>query len=222
MNKINKLTETVDCLRHECTYLKYSLKNCSTLFTLLSLLNSTCLMANPVGGQVVAGSATIAQTGLRMDINQSSNRAVINWNGFNIQQNEHVNFNQPGRDAAVLNRVIGNDPSAIYGKLTANGNVYLVNPNGIMFSSTAQINVGGLLASTANITNQNFMSRHMNFDQTGRPDAKITNAGTISTPPPMPNRPELMPAAKPTRIKIMSYSIFHPQRDSSKYCTLYN
>ncbi|WP_411725471.1 filamentous hemagglutinin N-terminal domain-containing protein [Methyloglobulus sp.] len=180
MNITNNLIEIVDCFRYEWTYPKDRLKIHATLFAILSSLNSPYLMANPDGGHVVAGSAAISQTGHRMDINQTSDRAVISWNGFNIQHNEHVNFNQPGRDAAALNRVIGNDPSAIYGKLTANGNVYLVNPNGIMFSNTAQINVGGLVASTANITDKNFMSGHMHFDQPGRPDAKITNAGTIS------------------------------------------
>ncbi|QSA97991.1 filamentous hemagglutinin N-terminal domain-containing protein [Methylococcus sp. EFPC2] len=129
---------------------------------------------------MAAGSASISQSGNRMDVNQASERAVINWNSFNIQSHEHVNFNQPGRDSAVLNRITGNDPSAIAGKLTANGHVYLVNPNGILFDKTAQINVGGLIASTANISNANFMAGRLNFDQPGRPGALISNAGNIS------------------------------------------
>ncbi len=180
MAKMNIQTFLKALFRYDGVRPKSSLGNSICMSAIVGLLTSTCLLANPNGGRVVSGSAGITNIGNRMDINQTSDHAVINWRGFNIQQNEHVNFNQPGRDSAVLNRVTGNDPSSIYGKLTANGNVYLVNPNGIMFSKTAQINVGGLVASTANITNQNFMSGHMRFNQPGRADAKITNAGAIS------------------------------------------
>ncbi|MDD2758849.1 MAG: filamentous hemagglutinin N-terminal domain-containing protein, partial [Methylomonas sp.] len=136
--------------------------------------------ANPTDGQVVAGSAEIAQQGARMDINQASQRAVINWQSFNIDKGEHVNFNQPTRDAATLNRVVGNDPSAILGRMTANGNVYLVNQNGIMVGKDAQIDVGSLTASTANISNDDFMAGRMNFNEAGNPDARIVNHGNIS------------------------------------------
>jgi filamentous hemagglutinin family protein len=136
--------------------------------------------ANPTGGEVAAGTAEIVQQGARMDINQASQRAVINWQSFNIDKGEHVNFNQPGRDAATLNRVVGNDPSAILGRMTANGNIYLVNQNGIMVGKDAEINVGSLTASTANISNQDFMAGRMNFAEPGNPDARIVNHGNIT------------------------------------------
>lgn len=136
--------------------------------------------ANPTGGQVAAGVASIVRQGARMDINQASQRAVLNWQSFSIDRGEHVNFNQPGRDASTLNRVLGNDPSALMGQMTANGNVYLVNQNGIMVGKDAQINVGSLTASTANISTQDFMAGRMNFDQPGNPDARIVNYGTIT------------------------------------------
>lgn len=136
--------------------------------------------ANPTGGQVMAGSAEIVQQGARMDINQASQRAVINWQSFSIDHGEHVNFNQPGRDAATLNRVIGNDPSAILGRLTANGNVYLVNQNGILVGKDAQINVGSLIATTANINTQDFMEGRMIFNEAGHADARIVNYGNIT------------------------------------------
>ncbi|EIC28953.1 MULTISPECIES: filamentous hemagglutinin N-terminal domain-containing protein [Methylomicrobium] len=136
--------------------------------------------ANPTGGQVAAGNAAIVEQGARMDINQSSQRAVINWQSFSIDTHEHVNFNQPGRDAATLNRVVGNDPSAILGRMTANGNVYLINQNGIMVGKDAQINVGSLTASTANISNEDFMAGNLHFAEPGNPEARIVNFGNIT------------------------------------------
>jgi len=136
--------------------------------------------ANPTGGEVAAGAAEIVQQGARMDINQASQRAVINWQAFSIDNGEHVNFNQPGRDAATLNRVAGNDPSAILGRLTANGSVYLVNRNGIMVGKDAEIDVGSLTATTANISNKDFMEGRMNFAEPGNPDARIINHGNIT------------------------------------------
>ncbi|MEF3076730.1 filamentous hemagglutinin N-terminal domain-containing protein [Methylobacter sp. Wu1] len=136
--------------------------------------------ANPTGGEVAAGAAEIVQQGARMDINQASQRAVINWQAFSIDNGEHVNFNQPGRDSATLNRVAGNDPSAILGRLTANGSVYLVNRNGIMVGQDAEIDVGSLTATTANISNKDFMEGRMNFAEPGNPDARIINHGSIT------------------------------------------
>ena len=108
---------------------------------------STALAA-PQGGTVAAGSATISQNGTLTTINQASQKAIINWNSFNIAKGETVRFNQPGAAAIALNRVTGNNASAIYGTLSANGQVFLVNPNGVLFAKGAQVNVGGLAAST--------------------------------------------------------------------------
>ena len=148
---------------------------------LVAILSSLSISyANPTGGRVVAGAAGIHQRGLNLDVNQASQRAVINWQSFNIDRNEQVNFNQPNRQSSTLNRVIGDNPSALLGKMNANGNVYLVNQNGIMVGKDAQINVGSLVASTTNISNKNFMAEHMKFNQPGKPDAKIINQGNIS------------------------------------------
>jgi filamentous hemagglutinin family protein len=105
-------------------------------------------LAGPTGGSVVAGSAGIQQSGTTTNINQSSNNAVINWQGFSIGSNETVNFNQPSASSATLNRVIGNETSVINGALNANGNVFIVNPSGVLFGKGAAVNVGGLVAST--------------------------------------------------------------------------
>lgn len=138
--------------------------------------------ANPQGGQVSAGSATITQTSpSRVDVRQTSDRAVIDWRSFSIAPGELTNFQQPGTTAIILNRVNGGDPSRILGKLTANGQVVLVNPSGILFGAGAQVDVGGLIATTTNISNANFMAGRMTFDMpSGSPNATVVNHGMIS------------------------------------------
>src|SRR5260370_11890121 len=117
-------------------------------------------LAGPTGGTVVGGAATISQSGSTTNINQSTNNAIINWQGFSIAPSETVNFNQPSSTSATLNRVIGNEQSIISGALNANGMVFIVNSAGVIFTRGAQVNVGGLVASTLDISNQNFMARN--------------------------------------------------------------
>ena len=99
--------------------------------------------ANPTGGAVTSGSANITTNGLVTTINQATNTAAINWQSFNIASGEKVQFIQPSASAVALNRVVGNDASAIYGTLSANGKVFLMIPNGILFDPGAHVNVGG-------------------------------------------------------------------------------
>jgi filamentous hemagglutinin family protein len=137
--------------------------------------------ANPTGGQVVAGSATIENgTAGTLNIFQQSNRAIIDWRSFSIATGETVNFLQPSASSATLNRVLGNDPSAIFGRLNANGTVMLVNPNGIVFGAGSRVDVGGLVASTANIANADFLAGRFNFGVAGSPMASVENHGRIS------------------------------------------
>ena len=135
------------------------------------------LMANPVGGSVVAGSANIVNTDTTTTIT-TSDRAVINWAGFSIKAGETTQFIQPSSSSAVLNRVTSGDPSRLMGNLQANGQVYLLNPNGVLIGNGAVVNVGSFLASTANIADGDFMSGgNMNF--VGATDASIVNQGSI-------------------------------------------
>jgi len=137
--------------------------------------------ANPQGGTVSAGSATIAQSGNTLSINQSSERAVIDWRGFNIAPGETTLFNQPGSGSIALNRVGSGGASQIDGNLTANGNIIIINPNGVMFGRGAQVDVNSLIATTSNISNASFMAGgKLVFDQPGNPDAVVSNAGTIT------------------------------------------
>lgn len=131
----------------------------------------------PTGGKVAVGNGTINQSGDVLTVHQYTDKLAINWKTFNIGINSTVNFVQPSADAIALNRVIGSDVSKIQGKLNANGNVFLINPNGILFTPTAQVNVGGILASTLNISNNNFMNG--NFTFSGSSSNAIINQGNI-------------------------------------------
>jgi filamentous hemagglutinin family protein len=137
-------------------------------------------MAGPQGGSVAAGQATIAQQGGATHVTQASPRAVLNWQSFSVGASESVVFSQPNASAAILNRVTGNDLSQIFGSIRANGQVYLVNPNGVLFGRTARVDVGSLLATTSNIADGDFMVGRLRFDQPGRPGAAVRNEGRIT------------------------------------------
>jgi filamentous hemagglutinin family protein len=146
------------------------------------LICSTSSWALPTGDQLVAGQATVSTpTANVMQIDQASQQAIINWQTFSIAQNQAVNIQQPNANAALLNRVVGQDASQIQGQLNANGQVYLVNPNGVLFGKTAQVDVGGLIATTSNISNADFLSGKPHFTQSGK-KAIIDNQGAIKTP----------------------------------------
>src|SRR5262245_27636272 len=138
--------------------------------------------AGPQGPTVVGGAATVqGQGGPAVVVNQSSSSAIINWHTFNISANESVRFNQPGSSSVVLNRVTGGlGPSEILGTLTANGRVFLINRDGILFGPSAVVNTAGFLASTHDIANADFMAGRYNFNIPGRPDASIVNQGRIT------------------------------------------
>ena len=151
----------------------------------LSLLPA-CLMltfgsiahALPANGVVAAGSATISSTASTMTVQQSTANAVINWQSFGIAAGQTVQFVQPGSTSVALNRVLGADASSILGNLSANGKVFLLNPNGIMFGSGAQVNVGGLVATTMSISDAKFMSGDYSFANAG--NGTVVNQGTIN------------------------------------------
>ena len=136
--------------------------------------------ARPMGGQVVAGSASIGTTAAATNVTQTTNRAAIDWRSFDVGSNQSVTFQQPSSSAVTLNRVTGGDPSAIAGKISANGQIILTNPSGVTFYQGAQVNAQSVVVSAAGITNQNFMAGKMVFDQAANPNARIDNRGTIT------------------------------------------
>ncbi|MBN8969226.1 MAG: filamentous hemagglutinin N-terminal domain-containing protein [Rhizobiales bacterium] len=134
-------------------------------------------LAGPVGGTVVDGTAAISQAGAATNINQSTNKAIINWQGFSVGANESVNFYQPGASSVTLNRVVGNETSVINGAINANGQVFIVNSAGVLFGKGSQVNVGGLVASTHDISNSDFMAGNYTFS--GTSNAAVVNQGRI-------------------------------------------
>ncbi|MGJ8618991.1 MAG: filamentous hemagglutinin N-terminal domain-containing protein [Methylophilaceae bacterium] len=132
----------------------------------------------PTNGKVVVGTGAISQSGNVMTINQNTDLMAINWKTFNVGADSTVNFVQPNSYSVALNRVLGSDVSVIQGKINANGYVALVNPNGILFTPTAQVNVGGLIASTLNISNKNFING--NYTVSGKSSNAVINQGNIT------------------------------------------
>lgn len=141
------------------------------------------LFSNPLGGTVVEGSASVGTDALNPNhqiITQTSPKAIINWSSFNIDAHQITEFRQPSADSIALNRVVGGDPSIIMGSLKANGQVWLINPAGILFGRTARVDVAGLVATTADIRNSDFMKGHYLFTQPENRNTSVVNQGQIN------------------------------------------
>ena len=137
--------------------------------------------ANPVGGTVSSGKATISTpTSGTVQIDQTTKIVIINWNSFNIAGGETTKFVQPNASSIAVNRIGGNDPSTILGSLLANGKVVLINGNGILFGKGATVNVGSLLATTSDASDADIASGKAKFDKAGNPNAQIINQGNIT------------------------------------------
>jgi filamentous hemagglutinin family protein len=136
--------------------------------------------ALPTGGQVSAGVARIGQTGANLLIQQSTDRAAINWNTFNVGKDAKVQFEQPNASSVTLNRVLSNDPSQIFGQITANGQVILTNPSGVFFGKDARVDVGGLIATTHSISDADFMAGNTRFERNGS-TASVVNEGELKS-----------------------------------------
>jgi len=131
----------------------------------------------PTGATVSAGQAAVTQSGAAMTVQQSTDKAIINWNTFDVGSKASVNFNQPSTSSATLNRVNDTQASKILGTITSNGQVFLINSNGIYFGKTATVDVGSLYAGTGNISDSNFMSGNMTFTNNGT--GVVVNEGKI-------------------------------------------
>ncbi len=160
------------------------MKNCSAISKLLALLLCGSMTvpqiawALPQGGVVTHGNANFNYNGNELHVNQGSDRAVINWQEFNIGAEQMTQYHQPSASSAVLNRVVGGNMSDIQGALRANGNVFVINQAGIVVGANASIDVNGLVLSTKDVLDNEFMAGgDMNFF--GESHAAIVNAGTI-------------------------------------------
>jgi len=142
---------------------------------------SGAALANPEGAQVVAGAASVSGQGTAtVTVSQASEKTILNWDSFSIKEKELTQFLQPHAKAVALNRVVGADPSLIYGTLTANGRLILINPNGLTVGPSGVINANSFIASTADIANENFLAGKFTFDIPGQANARIVNEGTVT------------------------------------------
>ena len=141
-------------------------------------LTAVAARAGPIGGQVISGSGSISQSGSITNITQASPNLSLNWTSFNIAPKETVNFLQPSASAVAVNRILGTNGTQILGYLHANGQVFLINSNGIVFGPTAEVNVGGLVASTLDFNEAGVAGNTKSFS--GPSTGSVVNQGTIN------------------------------------------
>ncbi|EBR9315032.1 hypothetical protein DRZ23_23950 [Salmonella enterica subsp. enterica serovar Muenchen] len=135
----------------------------------------------PTGGQIVGGQGSISTSGNQMTIHQQTQNMATNWHSFDIGKNNTVQFVQPDSSSVALNRVTGGSGSQIMGTLKANGQVFILNPNGVLFGKDARVNVAGLVASTKNINTADFMKGQYTLSGSGNPGAQVVNQGSLTT-----------------------------------------
>ncbi|MEI7839423.1 MAG: YDG domain-containing protein, partial [Methylococcaceae bacterium] len=152
---------------------------CRVLYlAILAILYPNISAANPTHAQVISGQVSIDQSVAGVTTVTNSPSAIINWQDFNIAQHEITRFIQQNGQSAVLNRIVGGNPSEILGQLFSNGKVFLINPNGIVFGGGSQIDTQGLIASSLNLSNSDFQKGNFHFIA-GSKVGDISNEGII-------------------------------------------
>ncbi len=170
-NVVDQRVGSIACLRRKAV--------CSAGAAML--LGVAAAQAGPMDGQVTAGSGSVAQTGANTTVTQSSQNLSLSWKSFNVGAQESIHFVQPSVSAIAVNRILDTNGSQILGQLNANGQVYLINPNGILFGAGAQVNVGGLVASTLDIRDADLGSSKRSFSGPGA--GSVVNQGRVSAAP---------------------------------------
>lgn len=153
-----------------------------SLLPVIALFVAPPALALPLGGQVASGNVTIGTPAPNtMAITQGTPKGIVNWNSFSIGAGETVNIAQPSAQAVLLNRVVGSQASTIAGRMNANGQVFLVNPAGVLFARGASVNVGSLVASTLGISDRDFLAGKYRF-ASASPQAggQVVNQGAIT------------------------------------------
>lgn len=160
--------------------LKRRLTLVTLFFLVLIATTPPGVFALPSGPNIVHGTIQVQNSGQLQQILQSSPQGIINWNSFNISPGELVKIIQPGASSVLLNRVIGRDPSTIFGTLQANGRVFLVNPNGILFGPNSRVDAGSFVASTLGLSDKDFLKGQYTFAQNPQANlAAIVHQGEI-------------------------------------------
>lgn len=175
---LNRRTGAVEMIRTRGMISRWVLR----LFALILAFSGTAF-GNPAGPTVVQGVGQIDGLGTgAVIVHQTDAMAIIRWQQFNIAPSEVTRFIQPSAGSIALNRILDANPSQIFGSLQANGSVILLNPNGVMFGPGAQVNVNGLIASSLNLADADFLGGRFLFE--GEAGAgRVRNAGTIETGP---------------------------------------
>jgi len=151
-----------------------------TIFLLFSFNSFAGDDAIPRGGRIIDGRGSIIQSGLFTTINQNSGSLFIDWDSFDLGVNSQVDFIQPGANSVALNRILGQSPSEIHGRINSNGHVILLNPYGILFGETASLNVGSLVATSLSISPEDFMNGNYIFNSDDALNGSIINYGIIN------------------------------------------
>lgn len=132
----------------------------------------------PTGGQVTHGQAEISQSGAELLIRQGTEQLITNWESFSIGEAAAVRFAQPSQSSAALNRVVGERPSEIFGRLSANGQIILINPQGIAFGPNSRVDVAAFVASTLELADEDFLQGKLHFQ--GNAGGLITADGQLA------------------------------------------
>ena len=144
----------------------------STVLAAPALAQSTL----PTGGKIVSGQGAIATNGNTMTVHQATDKLIANWQSFSVGKDAAVTFRQPSASSVALNRVVGQAPSQILGSLNANGQVFLLNPNGVLIGQSGSVQTGAFVASTLGMTDQDFLAGKYHFSGEGR---AIVNQGSL-------------------------------------------
>jgi filamentous hemagglutinin family protein len=151
-----------------------------TAAALALVLAGNLASANPTGPQIVAGQVSVAGAGKQLTVTNSPG-SIINWQSFSIAPGELTRFVQQNASSSVLNRITGQNPSQILGALQSNGKVFLINPNGIVFGANSRVDVNGLVASSLNLSDADFLAGKFKFSDDGNA-GRVRNEGAITTP----------------------------------------
>ncbi|RJG05293.1 filamentous hemagglutinin N-terminal domain-containing protein [Noviherbaspirillum cavernae] len=154
-----------------------------TLLAALAFFTPQAQAADAANAAVVAGTGNVSTVGNATTITQGSQRLAIDWLNLSTAAGEALIFNQPNAQAIALNRITGTSPSELLGSLTANGQVFILNPNGVLFGAGSQVNVGGLVASTLSMSNADFMAGNNVLAGSGNGSGSVVNRGTLNASP---------------------------------------
>ena len=190
MNRINRLVRSAK--RVGMTFTRDAKRNSGLFFcaigsaVLLASLSAGIMPAGaldpgvlPTGGRIVSGQGSITSSGNQMTITQKQSKMIANWDTFNIGPNAGVTFRQPSASATALNWILDQNPSQIFGSLKSNGEVFLINPSGIIFGPTSRLDVGGLVASSLKLSDKDYLFGNFRFTDGGIAGSVI-NQGTIN------------------------------------------